>query len=121
MNLKLCINIQKKEVQRPLKLLQRVFQNFQTIFRLARPTVFRFSNVTEFSLKKLITHNLRENVAIQIQLLGERGGSDVQHRKEKKRVTICHIGLGHWVQTYLSKVTPSPYKLRHMKKELFLV
>ena len=121
MNLKLCINIQKKEVQRPLKLLQRVFQNFQTIFRLARPTVFRFSNVTEFSLKKLITHNVRENVAIQIRLLGERGGSDVQHRKEKKRVTIYHIGLGHWVQTYLSKVTPSPYKLRHMKKELFLV
>ena len=85
MNLKLCINIQKKEVQRPLKLIQRVFQNFQPFLRLARPAFFRFSNVTEFSLKKLITLNVRENVAIQTQFLGERGGSDVQHRKEKKK------------------------------------
>lgn len=52
MNLELYINIQKKEVQRLLKLIQRVFKNFRTISWLARPAFFRFSNVTEFSLKK---------------------------------------------------------------------
>ena len=60
-----------------------------------------------------------ENVAIK-----GRGGNDVQHKNWKGKILriwitiIRHGGLGHEVQEswpYLSKATPWPYELSHVK------
>ena len=75
-----------------------------------------------FLKKSIITYNIRENVVIEWKAIVRSEGAEVMYdMKKKKRVTVYHIGMGHWVQTYPSNVTPSPYELRHVKNELFLV
>ena len=97
---------------------------FITIFRLAIPAFFRFTDVTE--LMKQSQYYIHGECCNKNCLQG-RGGNDVQHNNWKVKLLriwitiIRHGGLGHEVPEswpYLSKATPWRYELSHVKNEL---
>ena len=101
---------------------------FITIFLLAIPAFFRFTDVTELMLQSqyYIDGECRNK-----NCLKGRCGNDLQKHKNWKAkllkrwiTTIRHGGLGHevqWSWPYLSNATPWPYELSHVKNELSLV
>ena len=104
---------QNQEVQNYCKadLKQRVLF-FITIFRLAIPAFFRFTDVTELMWQ---TQYYIDGECRNKNCLKGRGGNDVQHKNWKGKILriwitiIRHGGLGHEVQEswpYLSNSTP---------------